>query len=34
MAAYIIAELEVTDRAVFDEYRGLVAETIARTFHM
>ena len=30
MAAYVIAAIEVTDPAVFEEYRGLVAETIAK----
>lgn len=30
MPAYFIVDLEVTDAAVFDEYRQLVPETIAR----
>ena len=30
MAAYVIAEVEVTDPAAYDEYRKLVPPTIAR----
>ena len=30
MPAYFIVDLEVTDAAVFDEYRQLVPETIAK----
>lgn len=30
MAGYIIADVEVTDQAVFEEYRKLVPDTIAK----
>lgn len=30
MAAYAIADVEVTDPAVFEEYRGRVGDTIAK----
>ena len=30
MAAYVVAEVEVTDPAVYEEYRKLVPSTIAK----